>query len=111
MTSIVISISYRDYLQKKHLVTILLQSFDLLVTTRSARCGTFVFIENNAVINNSTQGVLTMNTEYVTEQTFGTPEQSSKTLKTLFDVICADNEFSLLRETLRLYCEEIARVD
>lgn len=52
-----------------------------------------------------------MNTECVTEPTFGTPEQSSKTLKTLFDVICADNEFTLLRETLRLYCEEIARVD
>jgi hypothetical protein len=32
----------------------------------------------------------------------------NRTLKTLFQVICADNEFTLLRQTLELYCEEIA---
>jgi exonuclease I len=52
-----------------------------------------------------------MNTEYVTEQTFGTPEQKSKTLQSLFALICKDNEFSLLRETLSLYCEEIAKAE
>ena len=31
----------------------------------------------------------------------------NRTLKALFQVICSDNEFSLLRQTLKLYCEEI----
>jgi hypothetical protein len=31
----------------------------------------------------------------------------NRTLKTLFQVICSDNEFSLLRQTLKLYCEEL----
>lgn len=34
----------------------------------------------------------------------------SRTLETLFQVICSDNEFSLLRKTLELYCEEIASI-
>jgi hypothetical protein len=33
----------------------------------------------------------------------------SRTIKTLFKVICQDNEFSLLRQTLMLYCEELER--
>lgn len=33
----------------------------------------------------------------------------SRTIKTLFKVICQDNEFSLLRQTLKLYCEELER--
>jgi hypothetical protein len=31
----------------------------------------------------------------------------NRTLKALFQVICSDNEFSLLRQTLKLYCEEL----
>ena len=33
------------------------------------------------------------------------------TLKALFGIICEDHEFTLLRRTLELYCEEIAKHD
>ena len=46
------------------------------------------------------------NTESVTSQDL----QTSRTLQTLLKVICADNEFTLLRKTLELYCEEIEAV-
>ena len=38
-----------------------------------------------------------------------TPSPKERTLRTLFDVICSDNEFSLLRRTLEIYCEEIEK--
>ncbi len=51
-----------------------------------------------------------MNNEVTTVETIATPTSHKEhTLKTLFNVICADNEFSLLRRTLELYCEEIER--
>jgi hypothetical protein len=59
-------------------------------------------------------GVMIMNTDVnntnaiVTETTTKLSNRD-RTLKTLFDVICVDNEFSLLRRTLELYCEEIER--
>jgi hypothetical protein len=46
----------------------------------------------------------TLNTEVKNEKDLA----KSRTLKALFQVICADNEFTLLRHTLELYCEEIA---
>jgi len=46
------------------------------------------------------------NTENVTSQDL----QTSRTLETLLKVICADHEFTLLRKTLELYCEEIEAV-
>ena len=55
-------------------------------------------------------GVMSMNNEVTTVETIATPTSHKEhTLKTLFNVICADNEFSLLRRTLELYCEEIER--
>ncbi|MFO0416827.1 MAG: hypothetical protein ACK5Y6_06015 [Pseudomonadota bacterium] len=36
-------------------------------------------------------------------------DHKSHTLQQLFNVICADNEFTLLRHTLALYCEEIEK--
>lgn len=48
-----------------------------------------------------------MNTECVADENMPCPLKS-QTLKTLLQVICAEDEFSLLRETLRLYCEEIS---
>jgi hypothetical protein len=54
-------------------------------------------------------GVLIMNTEVTNVTENKTATNKERTLKTLFDVICADNEFSLLRRTLELYCEEIER--
>lgn len=50
---------------------------------------------------------LTMNTDVTTEQTIDT--NKNNTLKALFQLICEDNEFALLRHTLELYCEEIER--
>ena len=50
---------------------------------------------------------LTMNTDVTTEQTIDT--NKNNTLKALFQLICEDNEFTLLRHTLELYCEEIER--
>jgi hypothetical protein len=47
-----------------------------------------------------------MNTEVTNLET-----NKHNTLRTLFNVICADNEFSLLRRTLELYCEEIMASD
>jgi hypothetical protein len=49
-----------------------------------------------------------MNTKYTNTDMHATEIAKSRTLATLFQVICADNEFTLLRKTLELYCEEIA---
>ena len=46
-----------------------------------------------------------MNTDVTTTNSLEI--NKNNTLRTLFDVICLDNEFSLLRRTLELYCEEI----
>jgi hypothetical protein len=43
------------------------------------------------------------------ETTVFVGDHKSHTLQQLFNVICADNEFALLRHTLALYCEEIER--
>ena len=51
---------------------------------------------------------LVMNTKYLGSLVNENESAKNKTLKTLFQVICADNEFTLLRHTLELYCEEIA---
>lgn len=51
---------------------------------------------------------LLMNTKYVGSLVNENESAKNKTLKTLFQVICADNEFTLLRHTLELYCEEMA---
>ena len=49
----------------------------------------------------------TMNTEVKNQQQV--ESNRNNTLKALFGRICEDNEFTLLRQTLELYCEEIAR--
>jgi hypothetical protein len=49
-----------------------------------------------------------METDFVTEESIMTTRKD-RTLRTLFQVICQDDEFSLLNETLRLYLEEIGR--
>lgn len=49
-----------------------------------------------------------MNTKYTNIDINTTEIAKSRTLAALFQVICADNEFTLLRKTLELYCEEIA---
>lgn len=49
-----------------------------------------------------------MNTKYVGSFVNDNESAKNKTLQTLFQVICADNEFTLLRHTLKLYSEEIA---
>jgi len=51
-----------------------------------------------------------MNTECTIEET-AVSSAKSRTLKTLLQVICAEDEFAILRETLRLYSEEIALVE
>lgn len=48
-----------------------------------------------------------MNTEAKNQQQV--ESNRNNTLKALFGIICEDNEFTLLRRTLELYCEEIAR--
>gem|GEM_PF-2554772 len=48
-----------------------------------------------------------MNTAVNTEIKNDSDLAKNRTLKALFQVICADNEFTLLRHTLELYCEEI----
>ncbi len=51
-----------------------------------------------------------MNNEVTTVEAIKTTTSNKeRTLQTLFNVICVDNEFSLLRRTLELYCEEIER--
>lgn len=55
---------------------------------------------------------MSMNNEVTTLNAIATttaPSNKERTLKTLFNLICVDNEFSLLRRTLELYCEEIER--
>ena len=47
-----------------------------------------------------------MNTEVTTIETNET--NKNNTLRALYDVICVDDEFALLRRTLELYSEEIA---
>jgi len=54
-------------------------------------------------------GVLRMNNEVTIATEIKTATNKERTLKTLFDVICDENEFSRLRRTLELYCEEIER--
>jgi hypothetical protein len=55
-------------------------------------------------------GVISMNNEVTTVEAIKTTTSNKeRTLQTLFNVICVDNEFSLLRRTLELYCEEIER--
>jgi hypothetical protein len=49
-----------------------------------------------------------MNTKYSNTDVCSNESNKSRTLQTLFQVICADNEFTLLRKTLEIYCEEIA---
>jgi len=49
------------------------------------------------------------NTHVIATETTTKLSNRDHTLKTLFNVICVDNEFSLLRRTLELYCEEIER--
>jgi hypothetical protein len=49
----------------------------------------------------------TMNTEVKNQQQV--ESNRNNTLRALFGLICEDNEFTLLRQTLELYCEEIAR--
>lgn len=48
-----------------------------------------------------------MNTALVTNDTQTPSTSRDRTLQTLFQVICQEDEFSLLRETLRIYCEEL----
>lgn len=48
-----------------------------------------------------------MNTDVTTEQTIESGKNN--TLKALFQLICEDHEFTLLRHTLELYCEEVER--
>jgi hypothetical protein len=50
-----------------------------------------------------------MNTEFVTETSAVAPTARERTLKTLLQVICAEDEFAVLRETLRIYCEEMTK--
>jgi hypothetical protein len=88
-------------------VTIVLQFFDVLMTTASIGCGT-VWYTN--CLEQKINGVISMNNEVTAvETTLTATSNKEHTLKTLFSVICADNEFSLLRRTLELYCEEIER--
>ncbi len=49
-----------------------------------------------------------MNTNYTNIDTLTTERNKSRTLEALFKMICVDNEFTLLRKTLELYCEEIS---
>lgn len=50
---------------------------------------------------------MSMNTDVMTTKTL--EMNKNRTLRALFGIICEDNEFTLLRHTLELYCEEIAR--
>ena len=52
-----------------------------------------------------------MNTLNLNTKQTSVVDNKSRTLQALFEVICADNEFALLRHTLALYCEEIAQSD
>jgi hypothetical protein len=51
-------------------------------------------------------GVLIMNTDFIADETIATTNKN-RTLQTLLQVICAEEEFAVLQETLRIYCEEI----
>jgi hypothetical protein len=50
-----------------------------------------------------------MNTEFLTNDVAVVSIPRSRTLQTLLQVICAEEEFSILQETLRIYCEEICK--
>ena len=50
-----------------------------------------------------------MNAEFLIDDVAVVSTPRNRTLQTLLQVICAEEEFSILRETLRLYCEEICR--
>lgn len=50
-----------------------------------------------------------MNTIADVTEVSSTPSPKERTLRALFNVICEDNEFSLLRRTLEIYCEEIEK--
>jgi hypothetical protein len=47
-----------------------------------------------------------MNTDFIADETIATVNKN-RTLQTLLQVICAEEEFAVLQETLRIYCEEI----
>ena len=53
-------------------------------------------------------GVLIMNTDFITDETIATANKN-RILQTLLQVICAEEEFAVLQETLRIYREEICR--
>jgi hypothetical protein len=48
-----------------------------------------------------------MNAELLINDVVEVSTPRNRTLQTLLQVICAEEEFSVLQETLRLYCEEI----
>jgi hypothetical protein len=50
-----------------------------------------------------------MNTEFLTDDVGAISTPRARTLQTLLQVICAEEEFSILQETLRIYCEEICK--
>ena len=81
---------------------------DPLVTTNSTNRATpRAYTETTN--RNDFFGVDTMNTELVTETFAVAPTPRERTLKTLLQVICAEDEFAVLRETLRIYCEEMTK--
>ena len=104
--------SYQGVRRFYHPGTILLQILYRFVTTGSSAYGTVRYI--SCFEQSFSNGVKIMNADVintiadVTEVT-STPSSKEHTLRTLFSVICADNEFSLLRRTLEIYCEEIER--
>jgi hypothetical protein len=50
-----------------------------------------------------------MNTDVLLTESLPSSAAKNRTLQTLLQVICAEEEFSILQETLRLYCEEICK--
>lgn len=90
---------------KKTDITKVLHFTDCAVTTRSInreipRAYTVTTIHNDFL-------EMFMNTEIAMNDTKTASTNRERTLQTLFQVICQEDEFSLLRETLRIYCEEL----
>jgi hypothetical protein len=54
-------------------------------------------------------GVDSMYAEILNDEVAVVSTPRNRTLQTLLQVICAEEEFSVLQETLRLYCEEICK--
>jgi hypothetical protein len=87
-------------------VTKLLQTLDEVVTTAQAACAIHMNISSRRRFMKKKKEEVMFNPD-VTEQAVENVVAMNTNLKTLIEEICVADEFSILRETLRLYVEEL----